>query len=160
MHSYALSLIAKGLPIALIWIVAFQAIGEEVISPGLGNLLAQIPLVGVFIWFTLQLLKLQREERDQAVAKAREERMRRDEEWRSWLTAEQEKGSTALVGLVGETRKSAKTTQEVIEASTTQLDSMQKAVTKQTAVIMLQVAAQMKNGDAVGITEIVEMLQE
>ena len=124
------------------------------------NLLVQIPLVGVFIWFTLQFLKLQREERDQTATKAREERMQRDKEWRSWLTSEQEKNSTALVALVGETRTGAMVAQEVIEANAIQLNSMRKVVTKQTAVLMLSVAAQVKNGDTVGIKEIVEMLQE
>ena len=120
-------------------ILLFQAAGEVT---GVGewiNLLVQLPLVGVFIWFTLRLMQMVQDERE-----------KRDTEWRTWLSDKQDKTEGVLIGLTTSfTQLSEKT------------HAIDLSVAKQTAILVFYAASQARsNGDEVDVKEIVEMLQE
>jgi hypothetical protein len=96
-------------------------------SDGIIGLLIQVPLVGIFVWFTLKVLSLQREERT-----ARDKNWRefitsqtqsfldfsnkQDEKWRGFLSTEKEQRLATMADAGGELEALAKSIKELFDA--------------------------------------------
>ena len=101
----------------LIWMVAGSLVAvtasiclvppaQELLPSGWAEMIVQLPLVAVFVWFALKLLQLQKEERDARDASYQKERVLTHEQyqkeravtyeqWRDWLNVQMEKSIEA-----------------------------------------------------------------
>lgn len=71
-------------------------------SESIINLLVQVPLVGIFIWFVLQITRSERTERQAMATAAKEEREKRDTEWRLFLAEQREAANSSTARLAEE----------------------------------------------------------
>jgi len=113
------------------------------------SLFIQIPLVGIFIWFTLQLLKLNREER-----------VSRDSEWRSFLANREVAIQTWLTAENIRMASIVDTANNINVANIAAINRNTEQIAKQTAVILCNFAASTANGKPLDYKDIMNLLSE
>jgi hypothetical protein len=65
------------------------------------SLLIQIPLVGIFVWFSLRLIKIFLDELQSRANRETDERSKRDQDWREFLR-EQSVTNSVITGRLAE----------------------------------------------------------